>query len=130
MFKSAPHVAGVLVDPKTALSGEPNETAFNKAFNTDLTTWAWLEQPGQEYRLRVTGLGMNGVKVMQPANAILSGMFMVLRNHHFLNMNILRFRLERFDQERHYRRRGRRNWSGRFGDCQSKPTCQYCNPGS
>jgi len=73
VYMSSTAAVEVLRDPVMKLSGEPNHAPFNRAFNTDLTIWDWLEQPEQHYNLRRFGVAMQGVATMQPASTILDG---------------------------------------------------------
>ena len=60
-------------DPKTRLSEEPFEAPLNRVTGIMVPFWTWLEQPGQEDRLRRFTIAMQGVTAMQPADAILNG---------------------------------------------------------
>ena len=60
-------------DPKTRLSEEPFEAPLNRVTGTMVPFWTWLEQPGQEDRLRRFTIAMQDVTAMQPADAILNG---------------------------------------------------------
>ena len=50
-MKAAAYLQEALLHPKIAKSQEPNETAFNLAFNTNLPIFEWFEQKGNEHRL-------------------------------------------------------------------------------
>ena len=55
---NAAHFSDVIFDPKFTHSGEPNESAFNIAHNTDLPYFEWLSKPEQAYKSKrfVTGM--------------------------------------------------------------------------
>ena len=61
------------MDNKLGASPEPNETAFNKVFNTSLPMFSWLELPENALRLKRFTIGMKGVQNLSSANAILDG---------------------------------------------------------
>ncbi|EKM60303.1 uncharacterized protein PHACADRAFT_203537 [Phanerochaete carnosa HHB-10118-sp] len=60
---SAAHLSEFLLDPKTAMSQELNNTAFNIAFNTDIPVWEWLEKKENERRFDWDGLKQGAVIV-------------------------------------------------------------------
>ncbi|KAI0318073.1 S-adenosyl-L-methionine-dependent methyltransferase [Amylostereum chailletii] len=72
-FKASAHLGDVLLDPKTAKSDEPNETALNKAFGTTIPVWEWFEDPSNAARLMRFGITMEGSKQAAPPDAILHG---------------------------------------------------------
>ncbi|KAJ7277953.1 S-adenosyl-L-methionine-dependent methyltransferase [Mycena rebaudengoi] len=61
------------IDEETKYSGEPFHAPFNRAFNTELPFWEWIESPDQFDRFHRFGIGMQGVARMESANAILDG---------------------------------------------------------
>jgi hypothetical protein len=73
IFKSAAVAVETLLDPATKFSEEPTDTPFNRAFNTDLTYWAWVKLPEQQYRLRRFNVAMQGIAAMQPDSVVLNG---------------------------------------------------------
>ncbi|KAI0278948.1 S-adenosyl-L-methionine-dependent methyltransferase [Russula aff. rugulosa BPL654] len=72
-FKSSSYLTEVLLDPELGHAYEPNKTAFNRAHNTKEPLWSWLEHPDNRSRLVRLGAGMNGLKNISSANAILGG---------------------------------------------------------
>ena len=62
-----------ILDKKTGSSGEPNETAFNRAFNTPMPIFPWWELPENAVRLKRFTLGMQGTQNMASPGAILEG---------------------------------------------------------
>lgn len=53
-------LSDAVMDPKTTHSTEINEAAFQRAFNTPLSFFEWLEQPEQDYKRKRYGVGMPG----------------------------------------------------------------------
>lgn len=78
VFKSAAYGWEAFGDPATAHNNQVNVTAFQKAFNTDLTIWEFFEKPEQTYRRDRFGIGMQGVAAFQPAETVLEGVFCAL----------------------------------------------------
>lgn len=60
-FKISAYFTDTVLDPKTRDSFRADETAFNRAFNTDKPYWVWAEEPGHERHLQRVGLAMEGV---------------------------------------------------------------------
>lgn len=79
-MKSSAYMPETLFDPKYTNSDEPNEVAFNLAYSTNLTTFAWFELPENAYILRRFGLAMNGGQQLfkdtqaDPGNCCLSAL--------------------------------------------------------
>ena len=73
-FKSSSYLTEVLLDPELGHAYEPNKTAFNRAHNTKEPLWSWLEHPDNRSHLVRLGAGMNGLKNISSANAILGGL--------------------------------------------------------
>ncbi|KAJ3559927.1 hypothetical protein NM688_g39 [Phlebia brevispora] len=71
--KSAAWLTETVTDKKIGFSQEPNETAFNKAFGTQLAMFPWLELPENILRLKRFALGMKGTQSMAPPSNILQG---------------------------------------------------------
>ena len=46
------------LDPATAFSEEPNASAFARAYNTKLSTYEYIGQPGRELLRKKFGLSM------------------------------------------------------------------------
>ncbi|KAA1466023.1 O-methyltransferase [Dentipellis sp. KUC8613] len=62
-----------LQDPKFGHSQEPNEAVSNKAYNTTLQAFEFLELPGNEARFRRLGVAMDGSSRMHPPDTLLKG---------------------------------------------------------
>ncbi|KAJ3559922.1 hypothetical protein NM688_g32 [Phlebia brevispora] len=65
------YLAETIMDPHTSFSEEANETAFNKAFSTMLSAFAWAELPENHLRLKRFTIGMKGTQNMVPSGIIL-----------------------------------------------------------
>jgi hypothetical protein len=74
-FKTSSYLTEALLDPEFGHAFEPNKTAFNKAYNVKEDLWTWYEAPGNKLLLTRFGAAMNGVKNMNPPEAILEGSF-------------------------------------------------------
>lgn len=72
-MKAAASLQETLLDPKTAFSQEPTETALNVAMNTKKNLWEWYEEKGNEQRLVRFGHMMNGMKHAAPHSTIVEG---------------------------------------------------------
>ncbi|THG97673.1 hypothetical protein EW026_g4370 [Hermanssonia centrifuga] len=72
-FKTSSFLTDALTDPKWTSSEEPNQTALNLAFKTDLTAFEWFELPENARRLRWFGLAMKANQEMTPQDEILGG---------------------------------------------------------
>ncbi|KAJ3555091.1 hypothetical protein NM688_g2768 [Phlebia brevispora] len=70
-LKVSGYLAETIMDPHTSLSEEANETAFNKAFGTTLSGFAWVELPENHLRLKRFTIGMKGTQNMVPPGIIL-----------------------------------------------------------
>ena len=92
-MKSSSYLTESLLDPKTAMSQEPHEVAFNLAFKTDLPIWEWFEAKGNEHRLLRFGIAMEGGKRVASPTAILKGTSLASANVWFLTSLTLRNRL-------------------------------------
>ncbi|PSS38136.1 hypothetical protein PHLCEN_2v43 [Hermanssonia centrifuga] len=56
------------------MSGEPNQTAFNRAFETNLPMFHWLDlEENASRRRRFNGIGMEGTQNLVTPDAILQG---------------------------------------------------------
>ncbi|KAJ7512273.1 S-adenosyl-L-methionine-dependent methyltransferase [Mycena galericulata] len=73
-FKSSTSLPDVIVDPHDGVSNEPNKTAFNQAFKTDLPFFEWLDQPEQTRRMARFGIAMDGRAQMVDPGLILRGL--------------------------------------------------------
>lgn len=49
-----------MLDPATAFSEEPNESACSRAYETKLSCYEWLDQPGNELPRKKFGIAMAG----------------------------------------------------------------------
>ncbi|KAJ3535874.1 hypothetical protein NM688_g6916 [Phlebia brevispora] len=72
-MKASAYLPETLLSPVMAKSEEPTETAFNKAFNTNLPWFSWYELPGNEYIMSRFSMGMKGIQNISPGGAILHG---------------------------------------------------------
>ncbi|ESK87498.1 hypothetical protein Moror_10910 [Moniliophthora roreri MCA 2997] len=72
-FKASAFMAEGVTRPGYALSDDPTKTAFNIAFQTDMSVFPWYELPENQDRLRTFGLAMEGGKNMFNPQAILEG---------------------------------------------------------
>jgi hypothetical protein len=88
-FKSSSYLTETLLDPEFGQAYESNKTAFNKAHNVKEDIWSWYEAPGNRLRLARFGAAMNGVKNLNPPEAILEGSF---RLRDLLNTTISRLK--------------------------------------
>ena len=68
----------MLGDPTITDSGDPTKAPSNKALNTNLTQFEWLELPENAYRLRRFGLAMRGVNDMSKT-AVIQGWLSALQ---------------------------------------------------
>ncbi|KAJ7473014.1 S-adenosyl-L-methionine-dependent methyltransferase [Mycena galericulata] len=74
-FKSSTSLPDVIVDPHDGLSNEPNRTAFNRAFKTDLPFFEWLDQPEQARRMARFGIAMDGgARMVDPDSILRAGL--------------------------------------------------------
>lgn len=60
-MKAASYMPETLLDPSSAVSGK---TAFNRAYNTELTSFQWLKQPENAYIHRRFNMAMEGTAKM------------------------------------------------------------------
>jgi hypothetical protein len=72
-FKASSYLPETLLDPELGHAYESNKTPLNKAFNTKVDFWSWIEGPGNKLRLTRFGAAMNGAKNMTSAETILEG---------------------------------------------------------
>lgn len=78
-LKASAYLLENLTDPKTAFSEEPDESALNRAFGTNITMWEWFEQPENALRLKRFGVGMKGTVEAHNPKAILDRKTIFLR---------------------------------------------------
>jgi hypothetical protein len=63
----------LIVDPKDGLSNDPNRTAFNRAYKTELPFFEWFDLPEQARRMARFAIAMHaGSKILAP-DAIVQG---------------------------------------------------------
>ncbi|KAJ7872023.1 S-adenosyl-L-methionine-dependent methyltransferase [Mycena leptocephala] len=63
----------LIVDPKDGLSNDPNKTAFNRAYKTELPFFEWFDLPEQARRMARFAIAMHaGSKILAP-DAIVQG---------------------------------------------------------
>ena len=74
VLKSSAFMAECVTTPGYALSDDPTKTAFNIAFNTELSVFQWFELPENEERRRTFGIAFEGGKNMFNPRQILEGM--------------------------------------------------------
>jgi hypothetical protein len=74
-FKASSYLTETLLDPEFGHAYESNKAAFNKAYNVKEDLWTWYEAPANRLHLARFGAAMNGVKNMNPPEAILEGSF-------------------------------------------------------
>jgi hypothetical protein len=60
-------------DPVTSVSHDPKITSLSAAFNLQDNFWGFLNQSGNELRLRRFGPAMIGMHELQPIDNILTG---------------------------------------------------------
>lgn len=65
-----------LSDPETASSFSISKAAFNRAFNTELPLFEWLEKPNNEAALRAFSIGMTGTDKLVPPDTLLESKYM------------------------------------------------------
>ncbi|KJA18250.1 hypothetical protein HYPSUDRAFT_145199 [Hypholoma sublateritium FD-334 SS-4] len=73
VFKASSYLVEDLEDVKTRKQFSAKEAAFQKAFNTEKDYFAWLEQPGNEYRLTRYGACIQGTSLWDPPDTIVQG---------------------------------------------------------
>ncbi|KAI0697896.1 S-adenosyl-L-methionine-dependent methyltransferase [Cytidiella melzeri] len=72
-LKSGGYLADTLTNPNISRSNQPNETAFNTAFKTDLGIFDWFELPENQYRRRRFANAMQGAQSLTPPGATVKG---------------------------------------------------------
>lgn len=60
-LKSSAFLTDTLLKPEYANSFSDQKTAFNIAYKTGLSFWNWIEQPGNEYDLKIFASAMEGM---------------------------------------------------------------------
>lgn len=71
MFKASAYMTDVLTDPATAKSEEPDQTAMQRALDTKLPYFDWMDLPENAHVLKRFGMSMVAAKLFSPPNAIL-----------------------------------------------------------
>ncbi|KAJ7888469.1 S-adenosyl-L-methionine-dependent methyltransferase [Mycena leptocephala] len=67
-FPASTALPDVIVDPQDGFSNAPNKTAFNRAFNTNLTLFEWFNLPEHAHRMARFNRAMEGgANAMAPA---------------------------------------------------------------
>ncbi len=69
-MKASSYLSETLHDPRT--KGADN-TAFNRALNTNMVYFSWLELPENAYRHKRFGASMKGVQNTTPPDSLLKG---------------------------------------------------------
>ena len=72
-LKSAGYMTEAILNKFFAKTDEPNETALNIAFKTDLPAFEWYETPGNEYRLLRFNITMDASRRFVPSEATTDG---------------------------------------------------------
>lgn len=72
-MKVSSYMTENLIDPKTAFSHEPTDTAFNLAFDTPESYFTWLGKPENAYRRARFDAGMPAIGNMEGKDSILRG---------------------------------------------------------
>ncbi|KLO19077.1 S-adenosyl-L-methionine-dependent methyltransferase [Schizopora paradoxa] len=72
-LKGAASLFEVMTDPTLAFSGDPKDTGFSKAFNTQKSYWEFMEQPDQKARLYRFGVTMEGLQKLEPPELAVIG---------------------------------------------------------
>lgn len=62
-----------MLDPETAFSGAPNHAPVQRALDTDLDLFQFLDLPEQAYRLQRFNIAMGGVKALEHPSIIQDG---------------------------------------------------------
>jgi hypothetical protein len=73
-MKTISYLPETIHDPVSDLSAKMPGTAFNKAFNTDLSVWQWFELPEHRERLLRFAYAMEVSLQAGPPDAILNGL--------------------------------------------------------
>ena len=73
MFKGAAYLAESLLDPETAQSNLPTQSAFNKAFAVDADVFEWYEAPDNALRFQRFSMAMSATRALSPPDTILKG---------------------------------------------------------
>ncbi|KAJ7159946.1 O-methyltransferase [Mycena crocata] len=72
-FKSSAYMTDVMLDPNTAFSQDPTDTAFSQAFATKAPIFTWYETPENHHRLVRFEVGQMGSNKIDPPESILLG---------------------------------------------------------
>lgn len=72
-MKAAAYMIDAMFDPEYAKSGEPNKTALNLAYKTDLPAFEWFEALGNEQRRSRFGITMDASRRATPPDVTLHG---------------------------------------------------------
>lgn len=75
MFKAAAFLTDTYVDPRTARSDLPKDSAFSRAFGTTEGYFDWLETPGNEDRCNRFGHAIMGISLYEHPEALQSGVY-------------------------------------------------------
>lgn len=73
VMKSLSYLTEAVFDPVSGHADDFRDIAFNRAFNTPLSTWEFFDTPEHEYRMRRFGMSMEGQKNTSPPLAIVAG---------------------------------------------------------
>ncbi|KAI0088859.1 S-adenosyl-L-methionine-dependent methyltransferase [Irpex rosettiformis] len=72
-LRSSGHFADVIFDPQLTNSGEPNHTAFNLAYKTDLPYFGWLSKPEHAYESKRFAVAMHSISALTAPRVITKG---------------------------------------------------------
>lgn len=73
VMKASAYMTDVMFAPEMGKSEAPEDAPLQTAFRTKKTLWAWLDEPGNEYRLKRLNVAQAGTNNLDPTNAILMG---------------------------------------------------------
>ena len=88
-MKASSYLRDVLLNPKLSSSQDPNDSALNLAFNTQLSAWEWYEAKGNEHRRLRLGITMDASKYATSLDAINDGMHSLIFTTHVSRVNLL-----------------------------------------
>ena len=71
--KASAYIWEAASDPKTAKSGEPNESPFARAVGNGKTFWEWAGQPENAFNQRRFDIGMRGTQAHVTNAPIIAG---------------------------------------------------------
>lgn len=72
-LKSAAFMVENTIDPTTSFSQDPSTSPLARAFNTNVGFFEWLDQPGNERRLRRFGAAMQSGNSLTAPDLLIGG---------------------------------------------------------